>query len=419
MPVQKPKVNAVEQDTNEPDSDLHKPIISISKRCSTIIASNGGLAKKRLLTHEIEINNVKLLALIDTGSETSLINAETASLNSLVPKGPALSLTGADSSPITCHGHVSANLTITVDQITKTAESARFVVAENLCAEVILGLDMLGWLRILVDAETSCIIFKPEPKNLDIRTQETIPARSQMVVSAVVPHDLSGTIQTIPFNTGDIGIMVANSIDEIHNNQVHCLVTNLDVKAKTLKIGQTLASYEILTAGNNLTVNTTMQVGDTPSYVTVGNNLTESQRNQLRELISKHKEAFSTLGELGCTTALEHDIELTDGAKPFAEPLRRRPIAHQEETRRQIKGMLEQGVIEESKSPWAAAYVLAKKKSGELRLCVDFRKLNDMTKKCVYPLPNIEDCIETLAGKRFFSQLDMASGFWQLPLTDR
>jgi len=60
-----------------------------------------------------------------------------------------------------------------------------------------------------------------------------------------------------------------------------------------------------------------------------------------------------------------------------------------EETRRQIKSMLEQGIIEESSSPWASAYVLAKKKTGDMRLCIDFRRLNDLTKKNAYPLPNI------------------------------
>lgn len=78
--------------------------------------------------------------------------------------------------------------------------------------------------------------------------------------------------------------------------------------------------------------------------------------------------------------------------------------------------MLEKGIIEESESPWASAYVLARKKNGEYRLCVDFRKLNAKTKKLAYPLPIVDDCLETLAGKRFFTQLDFASGFWQLPL---
>lgn len=116
---------------------------------------------------------------------------------------------------------------------------------------------------------------------------------------------------------------------------------------------------------------------------------------------------------------MEHDIELEEGAIPYSVPLRRRLQIHKEETHRQIKDMLNKGIIEKSKCPWAAAYVLAKKKGGSMRLCVDFRKLNDATKKCKYPLPNVDDCIETLGGKRYFSKLDMASGFWQLPLTRR
>lgn len=78
--------------------------------------------------------------------------------------------------------------------------------------------------------------------------------------------------------------------------------------------------------------------------------------------------------------------------------------------------MLKEGIIEESDSPWASAYVLAKKKNGEWRLCIDFRKLNAVTKKLAYPLPDITDCIGTLASKKFYSQMDLSSGFWQLPL---
>jgi len=76
-----------------------------------------------------------------------------------------------------------------------------------------------------------------------------------------------------------------------------------------------------------------------------------------------------------------------------------------------VKQLLKEGIIEESALPWASAYVLAKKKNGEYRLCIDFRRLNDVTKKIVYPLPNIDECLETLSGKRYFTQLDFMSGF--------
>ena len=104
------------------------------------------------------------------------------------------------------------------------------------------------------------------------------------------------------------------------------------------------------------------------------------------------------------------------GAEPVAEPLRRRAQVQIEKTRRQVKELLKEGIIEESNFPWAAAYVLAKKKNGEFRLCIDFGKLNLVTKKVVYPLPNIDECLETLSGKTYFSQLDSKSGFWQIAM---
>jgi hypothetical protein len=179
-----------------------------------------------------------------------------------------------------------------------------------------------------------------------------------------------------------------------------------------------VACYESLEPAEEK-ISVLMQVKDTQSFVTLGDNLEPSQVDEIMEVIHANRDAFSLQGEIGCTNLVQHDIELVEGALPSSEPLRRRPQAHKEETRRQIKEMISKGIIEESASPWAAAYVLAKKKGGALRLCVDFRKLNDVTKKCKYPLPNVDDCVETLAGKRYFSKLDMASGFWQLPLTER
>lgn len=109
---------------------------------------------------------------------------------------------------------------------------------------------------------------------------------------------------------------------------------------------------------------------------------------------------------------MEHNIEILPNAKPHAEPLRRRPLAHKEETARQIKEMLKLDIIEPCESPSAAAYVIVKK-TGDLRFCIDFRKLNEVTVKSSYPLPNIEECLEP------FSQLDLASGFWQLPISEQ
>lgn len=150
--------------------------------------------------------------------------------------------------------------------------------------------------------------------------------------------------------------------------------------------------------------------------IQVGDNLTDDQLEDLRIILDTHAEASSLHGELGKTTLGDHKIEFVGPVSPIAVPLRRRPITHVEETRRQVKAMLADGIIEESSSPWAAAYVLVRKKTGEFRLYIDFRQLNQVTKKNAFPLPRIEACLEALTGKKFYSQFDFAAGYWQLPV---
>lgn len=146
-----------------------------------------------------------------------------------------------------------------------------------------------------------------------------------------------------------------------------------------------------------------MQIANTDVAVNIGETLNTDQRNQLSELFKRKLNVFSINGQLGQTDLIEHDIELLESARPNVEPLRRRPQLHKDETRKQVKQMLQQGVIEKSQSPWASAYVVVKKKTGDLRICIDFRKLNLQTKKCSYPLPNVEDCLQRVGGNKIFS----------------
>lgn len=152
--------------------------------------------------------------------------------------------------------------------------------------------------------------------------------------------------------------------------------------------------------------------------VKVGDNLSQEQRVQLAKVLARHLEAFAIDGRIGETSLVEHEIQLVPGTKPIAERLRRRPTLHQKESSKQIRRMLEKGIIEPSQSPWASAYVLVEKKTGDMRPCIDYRKLNEATVKNAYPLPNVENCLEPLASNRSFTQLDLCSGYWQIKLSD-
>ena len=81
--------------------------------------------------------------------------------------------------------------------------------------------------------------------------------------------------------------------------------------------------------------------------------------------------------------------------------------------------MLAKDVIHRSTSPWASPIVLLKKKDGTTRFCVDYRKLNEVSRKYAYPLPRIDATLDTLVGSRWFSTLDLLSGYWQVEVAER
>ncbi|KAK9119024.1 hypothetical protein Scep_017117 [Stephania cephalantha] len=116
--------------------------------------------------------------------------------------------------------------------------------------------------------------------------------------------------------------------------------------------------------------------------------------------------------------AIEFIIELISGTQPTASrPYRMSPSKH-EEVRRQLDDLLEKGFIHPSMSHWGAPVLFVKKKDGSMRMYIDYRKLNQVTVKNRYPLPKIDDLFDRLTGAKFFSKIDMRSGYHQLRIRE-
>ena len=137
-------------------------------------------------------------------------------------------------------------------------------------------------------------------------------------------------------------------------------------------------------------------------------------------LLAEYNHIFSLeKHEIGHTKAVEHKIVLKDPeVAPFKEPFCRIPPTQVDEVREHLKLMLDAGAIHPSKSPWCNVVVLVQKKDGTLRFCIDFCRLNALTRKDSHPLPRICETLESLVGSAYYSTFDLTSGFWQVPMSE-
>ena len=139
--------------------------------------------------------------------------------------------------------------------------------------------------------------------------------------------------------------------------------------------------------------------------------VSEKYHQRIRKMLKKHESMW--LSELGEISITEHAIDLVPGARPFkSAPYRAEPKARELEEA-EIKKQLEVKVIEPAQREWGTPVLFVPKKCGKLRFCVDYRKLNSVTIKDAYPLPRIDECIDSLGDAAIFSTLDTNSGYWQ------
>ncbi|KAL7883281.1 hypothetical protein SRHO_G00009390 [Serrasalmus rhombeus] len=146
--------------------------------------------------------------------------------------------------------------------------------------------------------------------------------------------------------------------------------------------------------------------------------LSEGQGQLLWALLDRFRGVFA-VSERECsrTGLAVHAIDTGDALPVRLRP-HRLPLAKRLAAEQQINEMAASGVIEPSSSSWSAPVVLAKKKDGSWRFCIDYRRLNAVTRADSYPVPRVDDTLERLAGSDWFSSLDLRNGYWQVPLAD-
>jgi len=120
---------------------------------------------------------------------------------------------------------------------------------------------------------------------------------------------------------------------------------------------------------------------------------------------------------MGLTKVISHEIPLAAGTTSIRQPTRRLGPEKEKEVSRQVQDLLDRDLIEPAHGAWSSSVVLVKNKGGSWRFCVDYRRLNSVTIQDAYPLPQIDESLDALAGSKYFSILDLLSGYWQVPLS--
>ena len=241
-----------------------------------------------------------------------------------------------------------------------------------------------------------------------VRVQHSLVVVKSLITPVILGIDfLQDHGLILDFSTTPIKVTqhtTGTVVQEIGENEKSALLAAWKTKAKVCAITEcydlseeSLDECAIPLFGNPITY-------DVPTDIRV----------QFSSIVEEHCNLFRELP--GHTSLMEHHIP-TNGP-PAKVPPRRIAANYRTEVEQQLRTMLEMGIIEESSSPWMAPMVLIPKKSGELRLCVDYRELNMRTVKDAYPLPCPDEAQDRLAGSSVFSTLDLQNGYWQIPVTE-
>ena len=146
------------------------------------------------------------------------------------------------------------------------------------------------------------------------------------------------------------------------------------------------------------------------------NHLTPQQQVDVRALLEEFADLFSDVPRP--TSVVSHDVVLQPGTVPIRQRPYRLPPYKQEAMRKEVEFLLENGLAEPSDSPWASPCILTPKQDKSFRMSTDFRKVNAVTIPDAYPIPRIDDLIDSIGTSTFVSTIDLLKGYYQIPLTD-
>ena len=394
------------------------------------------------------IASIPVQFVVDTGASVSLLSTAVwhrVSANKhmeLKEWGGSSRLVGVNGSPLHVQGIVLVHLTLSKNVVFEN----KFLVVEGMTVEAILGLDFLETFKCMIDSGDKKISFPNEKLvlplldvnqkvsktvGLFLQRKLTIPAESEVEVmvdissGGVGDTPVVGTWLVERGQTGRCDVLVARAVVCPTGSTVPLRVFNPHKEAVRLWKGLEITQMEpldkdppISSDTHLLTISAVTEVSPSEhkvlwDIVSTITHLSNSEKELLFVLLMEYADVFSFHSDLGRTNLTKHHIDTGD-SQPIHQLPRRVSPARRQEVRQLLTEMLKNDIIQPSNSPWSSPIILVRKRDGSTRFCIDYRKVNSVTRKDAYPLPRVDDILDTLGGSKCFSTLDLKSGYWQV-----
>ena len=268
-------------------------------------------------------------------------------------------------------------------------------------------LRFIGRHPVKVRPGTEVTVFTQAPKS----------TRGRTIAALVEGTDNKGTLK------------VGRMLTEVRSGKTPVRLYNFSHQVVTLRrntVLATLSCVQVSSPSTQYTQGTEEAISCEQMMVDEGTlpdvdlpDLAPNHMKAMQDLLRQNADVFSTHSlDIGSTTTVEHEIPLSDPT-PFRMPYRRIPPAEFQEVREHIEELQKANIIKPSQGPFASAIVIVRKKDGSIRLCVDYRKLNSKTVRDAYPLPRIDEALDALGKAKYFSCLDLTSGYLQVKVAEK
>lgn len=379
--------------------------------------------KGQLPKVKVKVNDIDAIALADSGSAGDFISIDFVKKNDLkiLETPPQLLITATKSNNYSSLlGEVELEL-----KYKHIKETRRFGILDLSTQTMILGIPFLEEHKPDINWTTKTLNFTDSSKNMSYEDMvKEVKRLKQIVKMKQVKKDLlelqklcqdeeldnKGVIDTNKYVKDKENVDI-HQTDKIKVNIVDYKTIEKDIKKNNKDQGVVFVKE---TSIDNIDKDYKVSEVNEVEIKDIKVN------KDLECLVKRYKDVFpkELPRQLPPRRNVEHEIKLEENSKPPSRAPYRLSFVEQDELKKQLKNLTDSKLIRPSNSPFGSPVLFVKKKSGELRMCIDYRALNNITIKNRYPLPRVDDLLDQLSQAKYFSKLDLTSGYWQMRVKD-